>query len=716
MLTRRKKWRDLLDPVGWFNRFDVRMRRVGRVFQAPTDWVFGLATINRRFFKKLSFIPKYFESIAFGTATWMRVWLLIRPIRFLNRTVFAAFRKTSLFRVLNKVVGWAYRSTIAEPLKWLIMVAGMIHTWGKSRRWGWALLFCLPSILLLTVGITVWLAGRNNKLALAAQYLEISEEEFGDWQEKLSGVADGSAPSTGDDENRWSFRLALDLRDQSGENAEPSDTAHQFQSMLFRRMQLLDPSERGILVAGYTKLMRGATDESIQLLNKIAPNHESGDPRAHAILASIYLDRLRSTTDDKLIPIFQHHAVNGARWQNIPQQVLLSCGDLLLRLGQRDRAIAFFQYAAHRNPDLFPEFVRRCTAADQTALAEFSRELGIAHFTRILERDPSNMDVRFALVELLCGSEEQLLKAEQLLMEGSALNGNSNVARAMSEVYRMRYVLHRDSGKDRLTGLTYLDRAMGFDASNPNVAAEIAEAMQAEAKLVKAGQSALGGESVNSAEDIGKHLNSVLASGRATTGTHAILAEYYLSRKLHKSAILHLEQVVWVAPTAAKYANELAVAYAKNKRFEEASRIANHALSALQARNQLHELYVDELVDTLGKLHQRQQQTDQAVSMYEYALTLNGGRVDTRQRLIDIYEKLGNSDKVAAHRQAIEAVKRQADEYLTYGRWLETLSTKLSAAEASQPLQVPLSMLPDDSQENAKLTEAKLPLPPETPQ
>jgi tetratricopeptide (TPR) repeat protein len=709
MGTRRKNWRALLDPVGWFNRFDGLMRKIGRAFRAPTDWIFGLSSFSRRFFNKLSFVPRYFEKIAFGTATWMRVWLLIRPLRLLNRTVLAAFRKTILFRVLNKVVGWAYRSTIAEPFKWLVLIAGVILTWGKSRRWASALLFCIPSVLWIGLGVTSWLAGRVNKLKLASQYIEISEKEFDNWQESLSGIADGSASTTMDTANRWSYLVGLDVRNQRQETLKADEIAEQYQSMLFRRVQVLDPTDRGILLAGYRMMQRGATDQGIALLTKIAPNNEPGDPRAHAMLASAYYDRLRSTTDETLIPIFQHHAENGARWQNIPQQVLLSSGDLLLRLGQRDRAITFFQRAAHRNPDLFPEFVRRCLAADQKSLAEFSRDIGIVHFTRALEREPNNKSIRFALVELLCGTEEQLLKAEQLLKEGAANSNDPNIARAMSEVYRMRFVLHRDSGKDRQTGLTYLDKAIGFDPSNPNVAAEIADAMQAEAKLVQTN------EKGDSATDIGKHLNSVLASAKATTGTHAILAEYHLSRKQYQAAILHLEQIVWVAPTAARYANELAVAYAREKRFDEASRIANHALSMLQTKNQLNERYVDDLVDTLGKLYQKQKQNDQAISMYEYALTLNAGRIDTRERLIGIYEQTGMPDKASAHRQALELIKQKTQQYVAYDRWLDTLSEKLSDSVTLQPLRLPATAPSESMTAQDKLTEVKNPTSSDTP-
>jgi tetratricopeptide (TPR) repeat protein len=170
-------------------------------------------------------------------------------------------------------------------------------------------------------------------------------------------------------------------------------------------------------------------------------------------------------------------------------------------------------------------------------------------------------------------------------------------------------------------------------------------------------------------------LNQELVTGKATTGTHAMLAEHYLGEKSFTQAIVHLEQVFRIAPTAAKYSNDLAELYISAGRLDDALNVANRSLSILSKRELLAEKHVDDLLENLGYIYQKLQNWEEAVPALELCLSFSPERPQARYRLAEAYRKTGKQEL------AEEQEKLAAATELTANR-RKTLIQKLSSTES----------------------------------
>jgi tetratricopeptide (TPR) repeat protein len=137
-----------------------------------------------------------------------------------------------------------------------------------------------------------------------------------------------------------------------------------------------------------------------------------------------------------------------------------------------------------------------------------------------------------------------------------------------------------------------------------------------------------------------------------------MLAIYHLSQKRHKEAISHLEQIYQVAPTAIKFADHLAYTYAAEGRLDDALKVAKQCRQLIEDRKMLHEKFVDDLLDTQGRIHQKLGQLDEAIDCYELAININPTRQDTRSRLAKLYRHQGNDEKALTQDAAIQKIQQ----------------------------------------------------------
>lgn len=578
---------------------------------------------------------------------------------------------------------------------------GFAFEWMLSRSWIKILIRTLPLFALVALIIVVWFGGQIDKSRLADRYMELGSPEIAKWEERLFDKlsakpqvnqppaanpesGDSSPPAAGNSEAVAS-QNGTDQGDRSGQAQAAADgnqvaadgnqvaadanplkdvQVPAFEEMLFRRVELLRPSAQSRFVIGTGLLLKGAVTDAQKVLRKIAPDPggkegAAGSEKAHAIMALSYLNQYVRSKDQTLLPLLKHHADRVVEWPKTPKDIVMVAADLNWQSGNREKSFDILKKSAERFPELYPVILERANAvlADPRLaessraiireLAESARSKAIIHFEGLLKEDPKNSMTRIQIAQLMGTSDEALERVERLLDEGLKLGESPELVRALSEVYRIRYVKHLTATQGKTDDFSLLMKAFEIDKKNPLISEQVA-------RLVR--------DSVRPPRVLQESLRDMLSSGEATVSTHAIMSEFYLAANRQSEAILHLEKVFQAAPTEVKYANNLAYLYAEAGRTEEAQQVAKKCLELIQRTNLQNQRFVDELLDTLGMIYHKLEKNSDAISSYELALRLNDQRIDTRQKLVAIYRGLGMEEIAAAHENEIEKIKKAQQE------------------------------------------------------
>ena len=562
-----------------------------------------------------------------------------------------------------------------DPLKWLFSLAGFAYEWMLSRSWISILLQVVPLLFLASLMLTVWFGGRISKEKLADKYLELSSPGISEWEDKFfaklsaspasestrdrsaSGEAVASDPESSSNQPKSDITQAepatlggstTDVEVSESTKEDPSVyQVPAYEEMLCRRVELLRSNSQSRFVVGTSLMLKGALTNSQKVLRKIAPDDQEGLPKAHAIMALGYFNQFMQTKDQTLIPFLQHHADIAVQWPNTPKDVLLLAADLNWQRGKRDRSVEIIETAAERFPELYLMLLERANALGKSELAELARTKAIIHFQGVLDNEPKNDTVRIQIAQLMGVKDDSLDRVEQLLKEGLELESTKGLARALSEVYRIRFVKQALEKKGKVDDFSMLTKAVEIDKTNPVIAEQVA-------RLVKDG--------IRPTRELQELLRDMLASGEATLFTHAIMSEFYLASDRRPEAIMHLEKVFQAAPTEIMYANNLAYLYAKEGRLEDAEKTARRCLELVQRSNIQNQRYLDELLDTLGYIYEEMKKNSDAISSYELSLRFNPERIETRQKLASIYREMGNDGIADAHDRAIEAIQKAQQE------------------------------------------------------
>lgn len=564
------------------------------------------------------------------------------------------FRNSSTLQKIGKPFSFVFQVSLVEPLKWLVQVTGLGFQWLISRNWKPIALTAIPSCMLLLMMFLVWYGGRLDRRALAGWYRQLGEAEIQQSEVRSTWNPDARVDDANSNPPPNSEALAQ----------EDSTRVSPYGEMLFRRYQLLEPRQRSQLVIAWALMQQGEYSSARVALRKLAPDGAHRDARAHAMMALSHLSELQKTGDTSLIPKFRHHAEGALRWSHTPKEVFLFSANLDWQSGDFGKALRTYQLATEENPEVNVILFQRANAIGQNRIAEAAQRKAIEHYERQLARNPRNEQTLIDLALILGTSEGGAVRAEKILNEAISLRPSRTLIRALSELYRIRFVALIRSNEDIGKGFLFLDRAMEQDPTNPNVAENIAAMMNRDF-----------GEN----DEIRSALHSLLATGQAPRGTHAMLAEYYLAQNMVPQAMMHLEQVFQLAPTAIKFTNYLAEAYLKVEQLEKALYTAQISVELLQSNDQLKEKYADDLLDTLGQIHEELNQLPEAVENYQLCLELNANRIQTRQRLASVFRQLGDESSAETQERIAESIQRTTQNTAQNERSAAKLATTLSS-------------------------------------
>ncbi|QDV24104.1 tetratricopeptide repeat protein [Aureliella helgolandensis] len=527
-----------------------------------------------------------------------------------------------------------------DPFRWPVSIAGFVYDWIITREWKKVLLVMWP-VYLLIAGISfVFIASRGDHRALAQWYMELGDEEIAGWEQAWAPAVPSNTPEA---ESSVEEPSTTDEAAESEKRAEVSP----FADVLFRRAQLLSPTDRAQFVIGATMAQRGAVAQAERMLVKIAPNSGPGGyAPAHAVLSEIFFPKVQRAPEQNL-PILLHHLTQGARWERMPVRLLLIAAKLFADLGRGNEALSFMATAAERDPSQNVNLARLASALGNPRVAEQAGKTAEEHLRQVLQDDPKDAVARLTLAQFLA-EQKRLDEAERLLFpQNLEFEVTPDIQRAQSEVYRLKFrmsVVGTSDGKSQAQ-IGYLDRAMRLDPTNPRVPEEIAQ-------LAGSGGSKVNNEMV-------AMLRTFLAEGKATVATHAWLAETFLKREDYEQAIPHLEQVVIRLPTQPQSLNNLAYSLAASPsadRLEEALDYAQRCvISAAAAKTPRAEYY-----DTMGIILTRLERNQKAITAFENAIEIAPTVVDYHRRAAELYRRENNPQMAKSHEDVVRKLNAAA--------------------------------------------------------
>ena len=554
-----------------------------------------------------------------------------------------------------------------DPTRWLVSLAGFIYDWIITREWSRIALCWLP-VMGLAVMLTAVAAGNwRDPQRLAQWYLELGNEEIAEWEQAWapSDAAEDAPLASGSTAEAAASAspVAAGAGTESGQAAADPDSAadspaardplanqvSRFAETLFRRVQMVLPSERSQFVIAMTLAQRGGIEQAQSLLAKIAPDNRPGYAPAHALAAQIMFQELpqaNASQTQELAARLKHHVVEASRWDRCPQAVLQAGSHFSLVTGDIPGGLALLARSAERHPeDNFLLAVLAHRAGDRRLFEQVWPRAEEHLLARVAEQ-PADESARLQLAQIYSTASE-LDRAEEVLLQVPEAERTPQILRALSQIYVQRYGQSQSQQNEKVSvNLKFLDMAMRIDPSNPLIAEEVA-------KLARM-------QGPQPTEELIELLKTHLASGTATAVTHACLAEMRLLRNELDKAIPHLEQVINRLPNSAEYLNNLAYCLAElePERYEEALKYATQAIA--ESRREPNADFYDTLAHVLSRLERHKE----AITAIETAIELAPARVDFHRRAAAEYAAVGDNSMVQVHEQVIERLKVEEQQRL----------------------------------------------------
>lgn len=639
----------------------VRSFRDSLLYQSIASFVFNIADAPRELLANRPQSKSKNKDRSYG----MFLAAASIPKELWNRPFVRKMRRSRGARQLGKLLIFVSQVSFVEPMKWLVHLAGLLTRWFRTRNWRKILITSIPSLVVLVGSLIVWYSTLNYRFRLADHYLQLADKEF------VSAQA-SSSEDTDQSKNVSPTNSTTSVQNESPVTASPARLTS-YGEMLFRRVRAMHSGNQGRLVIGSRMFSHGAISNAYEELVKIAPDDRVGDPRAHAMVAMIYLNESDNRADPELLNLFRHHAEASLRSGQVPMIVLRALAGLKMMVGEVDQALSVLQVAAEQDASLYLTIVEQANFAGMEPVAAAAKKKGIYRLSQLLESDPNNEDLLSQWAILVSQDEAGIKQAIETLNKHPKLLTSRILSRSLSEVLRLEFSHHYVRDGNLIGALPSLDRAFSIDPSNPNIPSQI--------ELVVS--SIFESTTSNSLEltKLDESLSQLLVSGTASVATHAVCSEICRGDGRMNREIMHLQQVTRAAPAAAFYANRLVRLLFQIGQDQEAVKVANNSLSILQERDLLSEPHVDDLLDALGEVYQKVGRAEEAIQVFELSLGFNPSRIATRTKLAAIYSITGDQIKADSHQQAIAATEQLTQQQQLLKNW---------AATKNKPAHVPV--------------------------
>lgn len=525
-----------------------------------------------------------------------------------------------------------FKTFRTSPVSFFIQLWETMEGWLKSRRWKLVFLLLLPLILLSGLAGLVIKGYVRSKQELTAwyagQFQNVVDKEEN--SKTLSPDGDTDFGSIGAQESKE--KMGMDLAEITS-----------------RRLIALQPgNEKAKFYVAQGMERRGLKPHARVMINDLAPEDRVGYAPAHAWV----VQDLIQTAQEKQIPLPQkalkHHLQCASQDIDAETQLLILYAALLDGEQKIDEALNLLQRASNKDPKHWVDVAKFARRIGKLDVSMQAAKNALTHHQKVLENatdetsfeETEVMRVQLAVSYALLNDHT---KAIEVLMQGLKTDQPCNVLRqALSNAHLYRYQAELERIKDPAKiGLDDIEKAMFWNPGNPAVADLVSQLMafQKEQK-----------------EQIGSMLRKQIARGEGVALTHVLLANEAILDEKIDDAIPHLEIAYRHFPTALNVLNNLSLALATTSK-PDVKRAEELIEQAIKLGGES-----TELMDTRGQILAIAGKDLDAIRSYEKSIALMPTRIRTRERLIELYEKVGLKEMVPAQLAAIDEIKRQIRE------------------------------------------------------
>lgn len=506
----------------------------------------------------------------------------------------ASPRKPVRFRTIR------YLSSLS-PMELVQEFSDFMWAWYSTRNWKAILAIVPPLLLLATLGGFV-LAGRlRSKESLKAWYRQQASEAVG---LQLDGT-----PTENSEELQ---------KERTPEEEARID-------LLFKRiLQLGDDNQEARYFVAVHNLRQGKVAVARSIMESLAPSDAAGLDLAHAWLAEDMYRR--SVQGEAINPVaIKHHLKNSLENPRIKYDPLLFVlyAKLLEQDNDIDGAARILTRASEQEPKLQLEPILLYARRGLGNQALVAADALIARLTTKTTDPRKGEEDRIAAYLNIARAYQITNRIDEtipVLQKGlSIAPNNPDLRRTLSDTYRIKFRMSMSSAQGRgQASMDTLNAAIAADPTNI--------AIQSELSLL----SQLG---IASTEANREELIKLIARQGASTTVRMLLAESAFGRGDYKAAINDYELVLADLPNMTIALNNLAMLYTKTEppNLDKAKETIDRAISLSPD--------VAEFLDTKGDVETAAGNANAAIEAYSKALERSPERLQTRDKLIAIYEK-----------------------------------------------------------------------------
>lgn len=410
--------------------------------------------------------------------------------------------------------------------------------------------------------------------------------------------------------------------------------------MLFRRVLQLNKNNKFAKFYVANQMTRyGNRGSARQIMESLAPTQYTGYPKAHAWLAADLIDR-RQKGEEIDVETLKHHLKRGTAGEDTSPVLLLAYSQLLQQENKTAESQEFLKRAARFDPKLLLSAIAVYTQNSQPAQARATADLLVE---RVKDKKGDNAEDNMVLAAQAYVLTNRIDNALEVLQAGiHQLPQSLKLARALSDAFRLKFQASSvRSDNEVQVNLDFLDAAIAIDPTNIAIQGDL---------------SALAQLGIMKSDETIDALRVQIATKGTSFVARLLLAESSFRRGDVASAINDYEVILAELPRMTLALNNLAMLFTKAvpPRLDESLELIDRAIGISPSVSEFH----DSRGDILAALKRKAD----SIASYVLALETSPQRIQTREKLIALYEELSQTEQAQLHRDKLAEIQQLLEE------------------------------------------------------
>ncbi len=546
----------------------------------------------------------------------------------------------------GRVLGWFKFS----PVEFAGDLLDLYASWIFSRKWRYT--FTMIPVLLLVFGFgTIVCIGKLvDDKSKVRWYIEEADKQTKIAAEEMATKAktdardagsEKSSPAGSSSNSESEADQSADAKSASIGDKRTAIERAEYVDLLFRRVLQLEKSNKQALYYVALQMSRfGKTSAARQIMESLAPVRFGGFDMAHSWLA---MDMIQRNQQGQPINPEQlkHHLRHCTNRDDVNPLLLVVYAQLLQRDDQISQAEQVLKRAAKFDPSVLLGSIAIYNRNGMVGQARAAADLIYESLKDKFAGDQGDKNIIVSAQGFAqTGRIDQTI---ELLKSGVAQRpGSNSLRRALSDAYRLKFRQTASAAQGQVkVNLDLLNFAIVVDPTNI--------AVQEELSMLSIATSGKNSAVLDS-------LRVQIAVGGTSFSARLLLAEYAFKTQDFDSAIKQYEVVLAELPNMTLAINNLAMIFTllETPRLPEALEMIQKAVTIAPD--------FPEFLDSQGDIFEAAGKTQEAIESYEKALVQGAGRVQTREKLIALLDKQGESDKATQQRELLLKVKALLEE------------------------------------------------------